>query len=269
MADASRDPVDAAADFLRAELGEQPRVAIVLGSGLDAAAIFGGAVSIPVARIPGWPPSSVAGHAGRIDVGRLGPHRAAVLRGRVHLYEGHSPDRVVFSSRVLARLGVRVAILTHAAGGLDPALRAGDLLLIRDHLNLQGARPPVAGRPWPSPGPEAYDPALRAAAREAGAELGVPLREGVYAAVRGPTYETPAEARLLRLLGADAVGMSTVPEVLALRGEGVRVAAISAITNASGGKGSSHGEVLDAGARAATSLGRLIRGLLERVPAGS
>jgi purine-nucleoside phosphorylase len=258
---------DKAAACIRAETGEPPRVAVVLGSGLDAAAVLDGAVSVPYDRIPGWPGSTVAGHAGRFEVGRLGSHRAAVLHGRVHLYEGHPPERVVFPARVLARLGVRVAILTNAAGGLNPAFAPGDLLMIRDHLNLQGGKPPAEGGAVHSAGPETYDPALRAAVREAASALRIPLREGVYAAVRGPSYETPAEARWIRFLGADAVGMSTVPEALALCGAGVRVAAFSVVTNVSGGEASSHAEVLSAGARAAAALGRLLRGLLDRLPA--
>jgi purine-nucleoside phosphorylase len=216
-------------------------VGVVLGSGLGAWADgLASAVRIPYAEVPHMAPSSVQGHAGNLVLGRSGAAAVACLQGRVHLYEGHDLDRVVFGVRLLARLGCRAVVLTNAAGGLDPAASPGDLMLITDHLNLTG-RSPLVGPNDAALGPrfpdmtEAYDRELSALARDAAREAGIALREGVYAGLIGPAYETPAEIRMLRALGADAVGMSTVLEVLALRHMGVRVAAVSCITNLAAG----------------------------------
>jgi purine-nucleoside phosphorylase len=216
-------------------------VGVVLGSGLGAWADgLASAVRIPYAEVPHLASASVQGHAGNLVLGRSGEVAVACLQGRVHLYEGHDIDRVVFGVRLLARLGCRAVVLTNAAGGLDPAASPGDLMLITDHLNLT-CRSPLVGPNEAALGPrfpdmtEAYDRELSALARDAAREAGLTLREGVYAGLLGPAYETPAEIRMLRALGADAVGMSTVLEVIALRHMGVRAAAVSCITNLAAG----------------------------------
>lgn len=216
-------------------------IGVVLGSGLGA---FGdtlaGLVKVPYAEIPGMPQSTVIGHAGNLCLGEIAGGQIACLQGRVHLYEGHDLDTATFGVRLLARLGCRAVLLTNAAGGINPTFAPGDLMLIADHLNLTG-RNPLVGPNDDAMGPRfpdmtaAYDPALREAAHAAARQFGTTLREGVYAALLGPTYETPAEVRMLRTLGADAVGMSTVPEVIALRHQGVRVGGVSCITNLAAG----------------------------------
>jgi purine-nucleoside phosphorylase len=225
----------------RSPEGSRSPVGVVLGSGLGA---FGdsleGLVKVPYAELPHMPQSTVIGHAGNLCLGLARGVPVVCLQGRVHLYEGHDPARVVFGVRLLARLGCKAVLLTNAAGGLDPAHAPGDLMLLRDHLNLLG-RNPLVGPNDASLGPRfpdmtrAYDPELGALAKRIAADVGVRLHEGVYAALLGPTYETPAEIRMLRALGADAVGMSTVPEVIALRHMGVRAAAVSCITNLAAG----------------------------------
>jgi purine-nucleoside phosphorylase len=214
----------------------QPTVGVVLGSGLGA---FGERLetTTPYAEIPGMPVSTVAGHAGVLRQGLIGNVPVACLSGRVHLYEGHEPDAVVYGVRMLARLGCRAVLLTNAAGGIAEGLAPGSLMLIRDHLNLTG-RNPLAGAGSGTRFVDmtrAYDPRFVAFAREAAVAVGTTLHEGVYAGVLGPSYETPAEILMLRALGADAVGMSTVLEVIALRQLGVRVGAISCITNLGAG----------------------------------
>lgn len=236
----AKDLVEAAAR-VRAQAARAPQVGVVLGSGLGA---FGdslsGLVKVPYADIPHMPQSSVVGHSGNLCLGQVGEASVACLQGRVHLYEGHDLDRVTFGVRLLSELGCRAVVLTNAAGGIQAGFAPGDLMLIVDHLNLMG-RNPLVGRNDDAAGPRfpdmtrAYDPPICAAAREAAAELGVKLQEGVYAGLLGPSYETPAEIRMLRTLGADAVGMSTVPEVLVLRHRGVRVGAMSCITNLGAG----------------------------------
>lgn len=266
-------PVDEAAAWLKSRHARVPSVGVVLGSGLGA---FGdslaGLEKLPYADVPHLPSSTVVGHAGNLCFGDVGPAHVACLQGRVHAYEGHSLERVVLAVRVLARLGCRAVLLTNAAGGIKAELAPGDLMLITDHLNLM-ANNPLIGPNAEALGPRfpdlsaAYDPALREAAREAARAENLTLREGVYAALLGPSYETPAEIRMLRALGADAVGMSTVPEVIALRHAGVRVGAISCITNLAAGLS---GAVLDhreveatAGAARDRFLG-LLRGWIQR-----
>jgi purine-nucleoside phosphorylase len=233
--------LDEAVRAVRGRAGENPAVGVVLGSGLGAwAEGLASATKVPYADIPHMARSTVVGHAGNLWLGRAEGVPVACLQGRVHLYEGHEAERVVFGVRLLAKLGCRAVVLTNAAGGLDPAGSPGDLMLVTDHLNLMG-RNPLSGPNEGTLGPrfpdmtQAYDREICALAREAAREVGVPLREGVYAGLLGPTYETPAEIRMLRALGADAVGMSTVPEVIALRHMGVRAAAISCITNLAAG----------------------------------
>jgi purine-nucleoside phosphorylase len=218
-----------------------PAVGVVLGSGLGAwADSLSSLDRIPYGEIPRMPQSTVVGHAGNLCLGLAGGVPVACLQGRVHLYEGHDPERVVFGVRLLARLGCRAVLLTNAAGGLAAAFTPGDLMLVSDHLNLMGKNP-LSGPNLDDLGPrfpdmtDAYEPALRAAAREAAAETETTLHEGVYAGLLGPTYETPAEIRMLATLGASAVGMSTVPEVIALRHMGIPAAAISCITNLAAG----------------------------------
>ena len=251
---------------MRSEL--RPRVAVVLGSGLGG---FADAVSDPVelpyGDIPGWPASTAIGHAGKLVLGRFGEVPVAVMKGRAHLYEGLSPADVVFGVRVLGRLGVRSLVLTNACGTIDPSIEPGTLVAIADHLNLQGSSPLVGpndetlGPRFPDMS-DAYDPGYRAIARRAAAALGLELGEGVYAAWLGPAFETPAEIRMMRVLGADLVGMSTVPEVLAARHLGIRCLALSCVTNAAAGvrpEPIDHESVLEVGARAAGDLVALLR----------
>ena len=232
--------VKVAAAFVAERLLALPRVGVVLGSGLGAfadTAAFG--TRIPYAEIPQMPRSAVVGHAGNLCVGSVDGVPVACLQGRAHVYEGHTQSRAVFGVRVLAELGCRVVLLTNAAGGIQAGFQPGDLMLITDHLNLMGDNP-LRGPNFGS-GPRfpdlsrAYDPDLQSMARAAARAAGRTLREGLYAAMLGPSYETPAEIRMLRTLGADAVGMSTVPEVIALRQLGVRVGAMSCITNLAAG----------------------------------
>lgn len=230
-----------AASAVRQATPIEPLIGVVLGSGLGAfAEALSERVELPYAAIPGMPVSKVLGHEGNLCLGRISGVPVACLQGRVHLYEGHTPERVVFGVRLLAELGCRAVLLTNAAGGIAPTLSAGSFMLIVDHLNLTGHNP-LVGEHDPSLGARfvdlsrAYDETLCEAARRAAADLGIAITEGVYAAMLGPSYETPAEIRMLRALGADAVGMSTVPEVIALRQRGVRVGAISCITNVAAG----------------------------------
>jgi purine-nucleoside phosphorylase len=262
----SADPARRIAAFLRRKLPAPPRAAVVLGSGLGAAALGRPGVTVPYRSIPGFPRTSVPGHPGALSL--VG--RTAVLRGRVHFYEGFDLEAVTRPVRALALLGVRTVVLTNAAGGIAPGLRAGDLLLIRDHLNLMGANP-LRGRARFVDLSDAYDPELRRRALAAAKRAGIRLRPGVYAALPGPSYETPAEVRMLRRLGADAVGMSTVPEAIAARAAGMRVLGISIIANAAAGAGKggvSHEEVLRETERASDRLARLLRGILAGMEAG-
>lgn len=236
----SAEEINQAAEAIRAASASVPRVAIVLGTGLGGLADqLDDATAIAYADLPHFPRSTVAGHAGRLVLGRLGEVPVAAMQGRFHLYEGYTPQQVVFPVRVLRQLGAQALVVTNAAGGLDPSHRAGDLMLITDHIGLpsmaglnplRGANDEQLGPRFP-PMVDAYDPALMQMARASASSLDIPLREGVYAMVSGPNYETPAELRFLRVVGADAVGMSTVPEVIAARHMGMAVVAISCITN--------------------------------------
>ena len=233
--------VEEAAAVVRARCGEPPAVAIVLGSGLggfaDAATE---SVAFDCATLPHWPHTRVDGHRAELVIGRVAGRQTAVLAGRAHGYEGHAFTDIVFATRVMARLGVRQLILTNAAGGINPALASGTLMVIDDHINLLGGNP-LAGPNDARFGPrfpdltEAYSLRLRTIADEASRTLQIPLAHGIYAAVSGPSYETPAEVRYLRTIGADAVGMSTVPETIAARHMGVEVLGISCITNMAAG----------------------------------
>jgi purine-nucleoside phosphorylase len=253
-----------------------PRLAVVLGSGL---AGFLSAVEnrqeIPYPEIPGWPASTVPGHPGKLVFGSLGPAPVAILAGRSHLYEGLDPKRVTLGVRVLAALGVKTLILTNAAGAIREEFTPGSLVALSDHVNLQGTNP-LIGPNDDSLGPrfpdmsEVYSPRLRALARSAAAQLGFPLREGVYAAMLGPSYETPAEIRFLRTIGCDLVGMSTVPEAIAARHAGLELLAISCVTNwAAGVKPGAihHADVLERGSQASGQLARLLQLVLQNLAA--
>lgn len=259
--------------FLRERVTRAPHAILILGSGLGGLAEeIQDAVRIPYAEIPGFPLSAVAGHAGTLVAGRLGAVEVVAMQGRFHLYEGWEAADVVRPVRALAALGAEVLVVTNAAGGIRPGMQPGDLMLISDHLNLMG-RNPLAGAEVVGAArfidmSEPYDPEFRAATREVAAEQGIPLTEGVYAALLGPSYETPAEVRMLGRLGADAVGMSTVPEVLVARALGLRVLGISCITNLAAGLGGahlSHEEVLEVGARVRDQLAGIVRGVLPRI----
>ena len=267
--------VRSAVDAVVARLdGFRPRVAIVLGSGLGFLADeVEDAVRIPYRDIPGFPEPGVAGHAGELVVGRLEGVLLIAQSGRFHLYEGHPAEVAARPVRVFAALGVRTVILTNAAGGLRSTFRPGTLMLIADHINLMGRNPligPVVDADERFPdmsGP--YDAGLRRLAREAALADRVPLEEGVYCGLLGPSYETPAEIRMLHCLGADAVGMSTVPEVIAARARGLSCLGFSTITNKAAGMGPplSHAEVLVVGREVAGQLATVIRGVLKRLPA--
>ena len=268
------DRLQAARDFLAARGAGDAKVALVLGSGLGA---FGDSVdeatALPYSEVPGFPTSAVAGHKGRFVLGQVGGVPTIVLQGRVHAYEGWAPEEVVFGVRTLAMLGVRAVVLTNAAGGLNPDFVAGDLMVISDHLNMAGWNP-LTGANDDRLGPrfpdmtDAYDPALSGAIKAAGDRVGTALQRGVYAGLMGPSYETPAEIGMLRTLGADAVGMSTVPECIALRHMGVRVAGISCITNLAAGispEPLSHEEVKETGARVARQFVALLKDAVPRL----
>lgn len=256
----------AAAVVLRRASGTRPRVGLVLGSGLGALAErFEEAVTIPYAVIPGFPRPAVEGHAGVLVVGRLGDVPAVALRGRAHLYEGHPAWRAAFPVRVLAALGVRALFLSNAAGAVNRTFAPGELMAIRDHINLTGRNPlegpAVPGDPRFPDLTEAWDPELLAALRAASEATGVPLREGVYAAMLGPSFETPAEIRMLAAIGADAVGMSTVPELITARALGVRCFGVSCLTNYAAGIGGSpldHEEVIATTERVARDFQELV-----------
>ena len=271
-----RENLDGAVDAIRSRAGFEPEVGVVLGSGLGGFAdALEEAVEIPYSDIPGWPAATAIGHAGTLVLGSFSGVPAAVMRGRAHLYEGLSPADVVFGVRVLGLLGIRALVLTNAVGAIDASLEPGQLVLISDHLNLQG-QSPLVGPNDDSLGPrfpdlsDAYDAELRAAARAASKRIGIEVGEGVYAAWLGPAFETPAEIRMLRALGADLVGMSTVPEVLAARHMGIRCLAISCVTNLAAGVSPEpidHERVLEVGARAAGDLVALLRELIPTLSA--
>jgi purine-nucleoside phosphorylase len=245
-----------------------PVAGIVLGSGLDAiASELTGAVAIPFEDLPGWPAATAPGHAGRLLLGRLAGVPTVLLQGRLHVYEGNDPGLVVQPVLLMGRLGARIIVLTNAAGGVNPGYRPGTLMVIADHLNLTG-RSPLLGPNAEEIGPrfpdltDVYSPALRARLHAAAAAEGLILEEGVYAGLLGPSYETPAEVRMLRGLGADAVGMSTVLEAIACRWAGLEVAAVSLVTNPGAGYSGqplTHEEVLAAADVAGPGLARVIQ----------
>ena len=272
--------IDEAARYLESRTKLRPRVAVVLGSGLGGfAAELPGREEVPYSDIPNWPVSTAVGHAGKLVLGLLhppgtaGPLEVAVMSGRVHLYEGYTAWQVAYGVRVLGKLGVRTFVLTNAAGGINAAFARGSLVLISDHINLQGANP-LVGPNDGSLGPrfpdmsEAYALAYRQTARQVARELGISIGEGVYAAVAGPSYETPAEIRYLRAIGADMVGMSTVPEVIAANHMGARCLGISCVTNMAAGilpQKIRHEEVLETGAAVRATLVKYLKALMPRL----
>lgn len=268
--------VEKAADFIGTTVACSPEVAIVLGSGLGALAssVETTMLDLSTQDIPGWPRSTVTGHEGRLIVGTIGKHQVLLLKGRVHAYEGYSLDEVCIPVRVAALLGARSLVLTNSAGGIDPSFNPGDIMLIEDHLNLQGTTPlrgpnvDAWGVRFPDMS-EVYDRDLGDVALEAAEALGMKLRRGVYASLTGPVYETPAEVRMLAKIGAQAVGMSTVPEAIVARHMGLRVLGFSVISNAAAGLADqplSHEEVVETGRQVGDAFTGLVLETLKRIP---
>ncbi|MBI3400447.1 MAG: purine-nucleoside phosphorylase [Acidobacteria bacterium] len=265
------DQVNEAAAAVRARVREVPRIAVVLGSGLgEFANALGEAVSIPYAQILHWPASRVIGHEGRLVIGTVRGRGIAALSGRCHVYEGHDLRTVTFATRVLGALGVRTLILTNAAGGVNTGFSRGALMVIDDHLNLMGGNPLVGpnddrfGPRFPDM-TEVYSSRLRGIADRAAREVGLTLPHGVYVALLGPSYETPAEIRYLRTIGADAVGMSTVPEAIVARHMGMDVLGLSCITNMAAGvlpQPLDHAEVMETARRVRVQFIALLEGII-------
>ena len=265
--------INAAAEEIRRR-GRAPQTAVVLGSGLgDFADSLADPIAIPYGELPHWPASAVVGHAGRLVIGDVAGKCIAALAGRVHLYEGRDVGDVVFAARVMGRLGVKHLILTNAAGGVNTSFTSGGLMVIDDHLNLQGANP-LVGANDDRLGPrfpdmtEVYSKRLRRIADEAAVSVGVPVTHGVYAGLLGPSYETPAEIRYLRTIGADAVGMSTVAEAIAARHMGLEVLGISCISNMAAGILSEpldHADVLETTRRVRGAFMSLLGGIIDRI----
>jgi purine-nucleoside phosphorylase len=268
------DQVKEAADVIRERVPELPELAIVLGSGLgDFAGSLGGAVSIPYEQLPHWPASRVVGHEGRLVVGTSRGRRIVALAGRCHVYEGHDLRTVTFAIRVLGLLGIKTLILTNAAGGVNTSFSQGGLMLIDDHLNLMGGNPLVGpnderfGARFPDM-TEVYSARLRAAGDRAGKAINLVLTHGIYVGLLGPSYETPAEIRYLRTIGADAVGMSTVPEAIVARHMGIDVLGISCITNMAAGvlpQPLDHAEVMETARRVRKQFIALLEGIIEQL----
>jgi purine-nucleoside phosphorylase len=278
----TREQYEAAADFVRSKSSTEPKVGIILGSGLNALAeAVRSADVIPYTEIPNFPKPTVEGHVGQLVIGTLEDTQVMIMQGRVHFYEGYPMSQVVFPVRVMQVMGIETLIVTNAAGGLDPAFQPGDLMLITDHLNLvgMGGSNPLFGPNDPSLGPrfpdmsQAYDPELARLAVEVAQQHDIPLHQGIYAGLAGPSFETPAEIRFLRIIGADAVGMSTVAEVVVARHGGIRVLGVSGISNVALAEPdenheTSHEEVLVAGKQIVPRLTALIRGVLAKLKTG-
>ena len=263
--------VEAARDTVAARLGSRkPTIAIVLGSGLGGLAdLITDAVRIPYAEIPGFHLPKVEGHKGELVIGKLGGKSVLAQSGRFHMYEGYSAEENVLPIRVFGALGLRTLMVTNAAGGVRRTYTAGTLMLISDHLNLSGRNPlvgpPRAGDERFPDMSEAYDPVYREVARAQALKLGIRLEEGVYASLLGPSYETPSEVRMLERLGADAVGMSTVVEVIAARAQGIRCLGFSLVTNPGAGYSATplaHKDVMETAGQAGKELARLIEGIV-------
>ena len=268
--------VESAARFLLSQTSLRPRVGLVLGSGLGAFADeLSEATRIPYAQIPSFPRSTAVGHAGNMVIGKADGIPVAAMQGRVHLYEGYSPQQVAFPTRVLGRMGVQALVLTNAAGGINLEYKQGALVVITDHINLQGHNPLVGpneerfGERFPDM-TQAYWKPYRDIVLAEARKLGKSVYQGVYAGLLGPSYETPAEIRYLRAIGADLVGMSTIPEVIAARHLGMKVLAISCVTNMAAGildKPIHHAEVLETGERVKGDFVGLLRAVLPRIAA--
>lgn len=271
---ADREKAVTAAAYIQKRAAQSPKIGLVLGSGLGVLAEqMTRAVKIPYRDIPSFPISTVPGHAGQLVLGKLGGNDVVTMQGRFHYYEGYALSEVTFPVRVMHELGVETVIVTNAAGGINESFESGDLMLIRDHINFT-FRNPLIGRNQPEWGPrfpdmsEAYDRTLRKLAREVASEQGIRLQEGVYAGVTGPSYETPAEIRMLRTLGGDAVGMSTVPEVIVARHMGMRVLGISCITNMAAGvldQPLSHEEVMETAERVRGTFMTLVTEIVGKI----
>lgn len=266
--------IDEAADAIRVRTSYKPRIGLILGSGLNSLAdSVRDADIIPYADLPNWPRSTVPGHVGRLVIGKLEGQPVLVMQGRVHFYEGYSMSQVTLPVRVMIRLGIEMMFVTNAAGGINPDYAPGDVMLITDNLNLIGmaGANPLMGPNIDELGPRfpdmsrSYDPELMQIARRVAAENNIPLREGVYCGLSGPSFETPADLRFLRLAGADAVGMSTVPEVIVARHGSMRVLGFSGISNKANLDGSTittHEEVIEAGKVITPKIETIIRGVL-------
>ena len=268
-----------AADVVRERLGHQPRIGLILGSGLNALVdMLQGRDEIAYADIPHFPKPTVVGHSGRLVSGILEEKAVLIMQGRAHYYEGYSAAEITFPIRVMQVLGIEVLVVTNAAGGLNHDFKAGDVMVIKDHIYMVGLSGvnPLRGSNLDEFGPRfpdmsmAYDADLRALAYSVAEEAGLPLKEGVYVCVGGPNYETPAEVRFLRAMGADAVGMSTAPEVIVARHGGIRVLGFSGITNMARdevfqGEQTTHEEVLETGKIIVPRLESLVRGVVRRL----
>jgi len=271
------EQIDRISNFIRSKSSYHPKVGIILGTGLGALATsVEFSTSIPYNEIPEWPISTVVGHQGHLVIGKFENKEVIVMRGRVHYYEGYSIAQVALPVRVLQRMGIEILIVTNAAGAVNPNYTPGDLMLITDHINMIGMAGlnPLRGPNLNEIGPrfpdmsQAYAPALMDIARKVAAEEKITLQEGVYISLAGPSFETPADLRFLRIIGADAVGMSTVPEVITARHGGTQVLGISGISNKAnldGATKTTHEEVLEAGQVLAPKLTTLIRGVLRRL----
>jgi purine-nucleoside phosphorylase len=272
--------IDKAADFIRERTSHRPRVGMILGSGLNALA---DSVThpdiIPYGEIPNWPVSTVHGHAGRLVIGELEEQTVFVMQGRIHFYEGYSMSQITLPVRVMLRLGLEVMFVTNAAGGVNPDFIPGDVMLITDNLNLVGmtGSNPLMGPNIDELGPrfpdmsQAYDRKLMDMARQVASKEGITLREGIYCALSGPSFEGPADLRFLRMAGTDAVGMSTVPEVIVARHGGLRVMGLSGISNKANLDGSTvttHEEVIEAGKIITPKMEKIIRGVLRALSTG-
>lgn len=268
------DQISETAAFLRHSIAPVPEVAVVLGSGLgDFANGLTDRIVLPYGQIPHWPVSRVVGHAGQLVVGGVGGKRVIALSGRSHFYEGYPMETVTFATRVLGLLGVKTLILTNAAGGINLKFSSGALMIMSDHINLMGTNPLVGpnderfGVRFPDMS-DLYSKRLRGLARDVAKEMNLPIEEGVYVAVHGPSYETPAEIRAFRTMGADAVGMSTAPEAIVARHMGVEVLGLSCITNMAAGvlpQALVHQEVMDTASRVRGSFIGLLEGIIGRL----
>lgn len=269
--------IDRAVEAIRSRIGCRPTVGIILGSGLgNLADSVQEPVAISYPELPGWPRSTVQGHAGRLVIGALGGKDVLVMQGRIHFYEGYSMAEVTFPVRVMQRLGITTLVVTNAAGGVNPGYQPGDVMLISDHINMVGMNGlnPLNGPNLDEFGPrfpdmsQAYDRALRMSARQVAQDNGITLQEGIYIGLSGPSFETPADLRFLRMIGADAVGMSTVSEVTVARHGGMRVLGLSGISNKANLDGdtvTTHEEVLAAGRILAPKMETIIRGVLKLI----